>query len=170
MTEATGDLEITEFTGIAAETETEPEDAELTGVADELTGVADELTGVADELTGATETEPEDAELTGATETEPEDAELTGAADEQVLLALTQRRMRCYGCKTGILNQLGHMEPGGCLYESEDVAGEQVEADEQVLLALTQRRMRCYGCKTGVLNQLGHMEPGGCLYDSEDDE
>ena len=157
MTEATGDLEITEFTGIAAETETEPEDAELTGVADELTGVADELTGVADELTGATETEPEDAEL-------------TGAADEQVLLALTQRRMRCYGCKTGILNQLGHMEPGGCLYESEDVAGEQVEADEQVLLALTQRRMRCYGCKTGVLNQLGHMEPGGCLYDSEDDE
>ena len=34
--------------------------------------------------------------------------------------AVTQEESTCQGCRDGILNQLGHMDEGGCLYvESE---------------------------------------------------
>jgi len=32
---------------------------------------------------------------------------------------LAERRRVCYGCQHALLNQQGHMQPGGCLYESE---------------------------------------------------
>ena len=32
---------------------------------------------------------------------------------------LAERRRVCYGCQHALLNQQGHMEPGGCLYESD---------------------------------------------------
>ena len=34
---------------------------------------------------------------------------------------LSSEEITCYGCKHGILNQLGHMEKGDCLYVSEDL-------------------------------------------------
>ena len=33
---------------------------------------------------------------------------------------LAERRRACYGCQHALLNQQGHMQPGGCLYESDD--------------------------------------------------
>ena len=32
---------------------------------------------------------------------------------------LAERRRVCYGCQHALLNQQGHMGPGGCLYESD---------------------------------------------------
>ena len=33
---------------------------------------------------------------------------------------LAERRRVCYGCQKGLLNQQGHMQPGGCLYSESD--------------------------------------------------
>ena len=44
-------------------------------------------------------------------------------------MALPQQVVsECWGCREGILNQLGHMDYGGCLYFEEDQEPEEKES------------------------------------------
>ena len=43
---------------------------------------------------------------------------------------MNENETTCSGCKDGILNQLGHMEEGGCLYKKEDIDLFLTESDE----------------------------------------
>ena len=52
------------------------------------------------------------------------ETEAAKPADESAFIKshmvyLAERRRVCYGCQQALLNQQGHMQPGGCLYESE---------------------------------------------------
>lgn len=42
-------------------------------------------------------------------------------------IAHSQVESHCWGCREGILNQLGHMDYGGCLYFQEDQQPEEKE-------------------------------------------
>ncbi|NBV34727.1 MAG: hypothetical protein EBR81_13300 [Proteobacteria bacterium] len=40
--------------------------------------------------------------------------------EDHVGEALPVEPLQCWGCREGVLNQLGHMDPGGCLYFEDD--------------------------------------------------
>lgn len=52
----------------------------------------------------------------------------------------------CYGCRNGILNQLGHMEKGGCLYVSSESVEEQ-ESKKSCRPRREIKRKNCSCCK-----------------------
>jgi len=36
--------------------------------------------------------------------------------EEVIIVEDDESEITCWGCREGILNQLGHIDPGGCLY------------------------------------------------------
>jgi len=67
-----------------------------------------------------------------------------------------KKESTCWGCNEGALNQQGHMDYGGCLYDYSN--------EPAVKIEVKKKESTCWGCNEGIANQQGHMDYGGCLY------
>ena len=91
-----------------------------------------------------------------------------------------KKESTCWGCNEGALNQQGHMDFGGCLYDYTIEPAVEIEDENKTETAPIENKSdqkkesSCWGCNEGIANQQGHMDFGGCLYmpieDEEDEE